>query len=177
MTNPEIRPRLIDGEKLNRLVKHLLDEADFNRSWTDGRRSPGANVASVYTERRIEAAEEREEWARLVEELRRLLAEAREERDAALKGHQTAIVRMSEAETKWVAEKMRLDFVLSFAQVEDVGDEEMVYGLTFRIEDMENATVGGALRYNWTPRQFIDAAIVRATPNKYADYDEAEGKP
>ena len=63
------------SENLNRLVKHLLDEADFNRSWTDGRRNPG-HTSAVYAARRIEVAEEREQWAREVDGLMRATAAA-----------------------------------------------------------------------------------------------------
>lgn len=46
---------------------YLREEADFNRSWTDGRRrfseSPG------YIARRLELAEQREAWAMAIEAL------------------------------------------------------------------------------------------------------------
>jgi hypothetical protein len=48
---------------------------------------------------------------------------------------------------------------LSFAVVEDVGDEQCVPGVRFRIEDMEAELCGPSLE--WTPRQFIDAAMSR----------------
>jgi len=53
----------------------------------------------------------------------------------------------------------RLDWLLSFAIVEDVGDEQCVPGVRFRIEDMEAELCGPSLE--WTPRQFIDAAMSR----------------
>jgi hypothetical protein len=53
-------------------IKHLREEADFNRSWTDGRRSP---PCQAYTSRRIEIAEQCERWAQAVETL---MSEARD---------------------------------------------------------------------------------------------------
>lgn len=52
--------------RLAELKKHLEEEADFNRSWTDGRR--GAHKVSSqdsdYIARRIALAEKREMWAK-----------------------------------------------------------------------------------------------------------------
>jgi hypothetical protein len=52
-------------------IAHLREGADFNRSFTDGRRAPPSRA---YTARRIELAEERERWAQAIE---MLLSEAR----------------------------------------------------------------------------------------------------
>jgi hypothetical protein len=41
---------------------YLRGEADFNRSWTDGRRGSGLESPG-YTARRVEIAEQREQWA------------------------------------------------------------------------------------------------------------------
>lgn len=53
---------------LTALVAHLRDEADFNRSWTDGRRGE-ADISEGYRTRRLEVAEQREAWASAVERL------------------------------------------------------------------------------------------------------------
>ena len=47
-------------------IAHLRKAADFNRSFTDGRRAPPSRA---YTARRIELAEERERWAEAIETL------------------------------------------------------------------------------------------------------------
>lgn len=52
-------------------VRFLLDEADFNRSWIDGRRGridPSEDIPR-YVARRIEIAEERERWAAAIDAL------------------------------------------------------------------------------------------------------------
>ncbi len=58
------------SERLKSLVKYLRAEADFNRSWVDGRRG-GTSITTHpdYVARRIELAEEREAWANDVEAL------------------------------------------------------------------------------------------------------------
>jgi len=51
---------------VSRLVdagKYLRDEADFNRSWTDGRRGADVSHTEEYTARRLEVARQRDEWA------------------------------------------------------------------------------------------------------------------
>lgn len=50
---------------------YLRDEADFNRSWTDGRNGPHPSHGHghEYVARRIELAEERERWAAAIEAL------------------------------------------------------------------------------------------------------------
>jgi len=52
-----------DANNLRELVAYLRDEADFNRSWVDGRRGADRNFPDAYKRRRIELAEERERWA------------------------------------------------------------------------------------------------------------------
>ena len=53
--------RLVDVEA------YIREEADFNRSWTDGRRhSPG--TTDGYIARRLELAAEREAWADAIAE-------------------------------------------------------------------------------------------------------------
>ncbi len=51
-----------------KVVNYLREEADFNRSWTDGRRGAGKQTKE-YIARRIELAEERERWADAIEKL------------------------------------------------------------------------------------------------------------
>lgn len=53
------------------LVQYLRAEADFNRSWTDGRRGADRIPSEEYNARRIELAVERERWADVVEKLAR----------------------------------------------------------------------------------------------------------
>lgn len=48
-------------------AKYLRAEADFNRSWIDGRRRPSNN--SGYDARRKELADERDAWADAIEHL------------------------------------------------------------------------------------------------------------
>ena len=50
---------------MNDLIKYLLSEADFNRSWTDGRRGDFVPTED-YISRRKECAEKFEEWANTV---------------------------------------------------------------------------------------------------------------
>ena len=57
------------SERLQQLITYLRAEADFNRSWTDGRRGvPFAND-ETYKQRRIELSVEREQWAAEVEKM------------------------------------------------------------------------------------------------------------
>jgi hypothetical protein len=65
-----------------------------------------------------------------------------------------------DARVERAADTKRLDWLLSFASVEDVGDESFVPGVVFRIEDAESELLG--LSLGWTPRQFIDAAMARS---------------
>jgi hypothetical protein len=51
------------GEKLSKVAAYLREEADFNRSWTDGRRESTESSNPVYVARRLEIATERDEWA------------------------------------------------------------------------------------------------------------------
>ena len=55
------------------MEKYLREEADFNRSWTDGRR--GANMANSeqYIAARITAANIRDEWADATAEAKKIL--------------------------------------------------------------------------------------------------------
>lgn len=55
-------------------AEHLREEADFNRSWIDGRKhvDPKGNLVrdfDGYVERRKEVAEQRESWANAIDEL------------------------------------------------------------------------------------------------------------
>lgn len=43
--------------------QYLRAEADFNRSWTDGRRGADQNPSAEYIARRLELARQRDEWA------------------------------------------------------------------------------------------------------------------
>ena len=49
--------------RLAEVEEYLRDEADFNRSWTDGRRGADMNPTEQYTARRLEVARQRDEWA------------------------------------------------------------------------------------------------------------------
>jgi hypothetical protein len=52
---------------LAELVDHLRAEADFNRSWTDGRRRGELDISPDYRARRLEVAAQRDSWADEVE--------------------------------------------------------------------------------------------------------------
>lgn len=54
---------------LRALVAYLREEADFNRSWTDGRRGGPANPRDEYVNRRLELAARSDGWADQVEAL------------------------------------------------------------------------------------------------------------
>lgn len=45
------------------LVEHLRQDADFNRSWTDGRRGADLITSAGYIARRLEVAKQRDDWA------------------------------------------------------------------------------------------------------------------
>jgi hypothetical protein len=65
-------PRTIDPAQVTSAIEaaaYLRDEADFNRSWTDGRRSGPGTPSAGYVARRIEAAEQRDRWAAAIEVL------------------------------------------------------------------------------------------------------------
>lgn len=57
-----------------RAAAYLREEADFNRSWTDGRRGRDMLNNPVYIARRIQIAEEREAWAEAIEGLTQICA-------------------------------------------------------------------------------------------------------
>jgi hypothetical protein len=49
-------------------VAHLREEADFNRSWIDGRQPP-TDISPAYADRRREVAAARERWADAIDAL------------------------------------------------------------------------------------------------------------
>lgn len=55
--------------KANTASGYLREEADFNRSWVDGRRSHGNHLSKYSIARRIALAEQREEWAGAIDAL------------------------------------------------------------------------------------------------------------
>lgn len=62
MEQPQTENNAADG--LAEAEKYLREEADFNRSWTDGRRGAGTTCCTEeYKARRLEIARQREEWA------------------------------------------------------------------------------------------------------------------
>lgn len=50
-------------------AKYLREEADFNRSWTDGRRGAPFTSTEDYIARRREIAEQRDAWAAAIESI------------------------------------------------------------------------------------------------------------
>ena len=48
---------------------YLRAEADFNRSWTDGRRGAQWKSTPEYVARRLEVAQERDAWAAAIDAL------------------------------------------------------------------------------------------------------------
>lgn len=56
-----------DRNDLADAVAYLRDEADFNRSWTDGRRKSCLDISDEYTACRLSHAEKVEKWARAIE--------------------------------------------------------------------------------------------------------------
>lgn len=62
-------PVVVESAVMRSCVKHLRDEADFNLSWTDGRRGGPARPVEDYIKRRLEAAGERTAWADGIEAL------------------------------------------------------------------------------------------------------------
>ncbi|MPS27597.1 MAG: hypothetical protein E2576_11190 [Alcaligenaceae bacterium] len=58
-----------DIETLPALVSYLRNEADFNRSWTDGRRGGPVNPSEGYVVRRLELAARSDGWADSVQAL------------------------------------------------------------------------------------------------------------
>lgn len=73
-----------------------------------------------------------------------------------------------------VSDTQRLDWLLSFASVEDVGDEECVAGVCFRCDDMESELLGSfECETTWPLRQvirkFIDEAIRRSAARAAAE--------
>ena len=51
-------------------AQYLRDEADFNRSWTDGRRGESRDLTTA--EGRLQLAAERDRWAQAIEDLARM---------------------------------------------------------------------------------------------------------
>lgn len=60
---------MAETNDLAEAVEHLRSEADFNRSWTDGRREPMKDISPEYRERRLEVAAQRDRWADAIERL------------------------------------------------------------------------------------------------------------
>jgi hypothetical protein len=56
------------AELARQAAAYLRQEADFNRSWTDGRHSM-AGATPAYIARCLEIAEQRETWAASIEAL------------------------------------------------------------------------------------------------------------
>lgn len=55
-------------ETLRAAAAYLREEADFNRSWVDGRRNARGTDTDGYVARRLELAAERDAWAEAIEE-------------------------------------------------------------------------------------------------------------
>jgi hypothetical protein len=121
------------------------------------------------TERYLDVSQENSCLRQRVDELTASLAKTQEERDE-FKQYWMACLDQAAQQDKELCvltdaiaaareDVRRLDWLLSFASVEDVGDEHVVPGVVFRIEDAESELFGPSL--DWTPRQFIDAAMER----------------
>lgn len=67
-----------DTELSTDLVAHLREEADFNRSWIDGRRRAYASDAVGYAARRKAFADRADNWADEITRLRKELQAAQE---------------------------------------------------------------------------------------------------
>lgn len=63
-------------DPIQEAVAHFRDDADFNRSWIDGRR--GAPRSAIYIERRAEVAAQRDRWADAIEARERETGRLRE---------------------------------------------------------------------------------------------------
>ena len=48
---------------------HLREEADFNRSWTDGRRGDRSAYSEGYINRRLELAARADRWADAIQSI------------------------------------------------------------------------------------------------------------
>ena len=70
-SSPLTQTELIEAAQA--IAVYFREEADFNRSWIDGRRLHSSPMPETYNARRAEIAAERERWAEAVE---RLLAAA-----------------------------------------------------------------------------------------------------
>jgi hypothetical protein len=67
ITLPQATEALITEAR--RAAAYLQEEADFNRSWTDSRRSGDRAAWPGYLARRLELAAERERWATAIKGL------------------------------------------------------------------------------------------------------------
>jgi hypothetical protein len=61
---------------LGEAAAYLRQEADFNRSWTDGRRASG--LGEAYDKCRLAAAVERDRWADAIQKAIEMLIDGRE---------------------------------------------------------------------------------------------------
>jgi hypothetical protein len=48
---------------------HLREDADFNRSWIDGRRGDRNAYSETYINRRLEVAAQRDRWADAIQSI------------------------------------------------------------------------------------------------------------
>ena len=60
---------LAEVAKIKAAIASIREEADFNRSWTDGRRGAVYSKNGSYIKRRLVLAAERDGWADAIERL------------------------------------------------------------------------------------------------------------
>lgn len=74
-TAPDVRASRLERlvSRLDDVEKYLREEADFNRSWTDGRRGANRANSEQYIAARITAANIRDEWADATAEAKKYL--------------------------------------------------------------------------------------------------------
>lgn len=74
-TAPDVRASRLERlvSRLDDVEKYLREEADFNRSWTDGRRGANRANSEQYIAARITAANIRDEWADATAEAKKIL--------------------------------------------------------------------------------------------------------
>lgn len=72
---PDVRASRLERivSRLEEVEKYMRDEADFNRSWTDGRRGEGIDKSEQYIAARITAANIRDGWADAASEAKNML--------------------------------------------------------------------------------------------------------
>lgn len=96
-------------------ARYIREEADFNRSWVDGRR--GGSYPEGYKARRLEIADQREAWASAIEAV---VADNAAQSHGRPQSPAMRIAIVQDTEGRWFVRRIA-------SSRHDLSDDEMVY--------------------------------------------------